>query len=629
MYVSISEMLVDLSRPAPTSGFSFDCDGLTVDTQTPADAIAGLRVVRDVVVHNDFRAVEWVLRLRNEGPHDTPVLSDILPLDVTLTIDPPQSEVLLHRSLGCTSTASDFAPVDDVLYPGRTLRLAPIGGRSSNGEMPFFSVELPDDEGLFIAIGWTGQWVAEFSRTYNGSALRLRAGQETTHLALRPGEEIRTPQVMVMRWRGDPQDAHNAFRRFVLRHHTPRIDGCAPELPVAASSFFQYAEGNVANGGTEEVEIAFARRLHELDLGVELYWIDAGWFVGDWPNGVGNWFPKPEAFPNGLRPVADAVHEMGMKFLMWFEPERVVEGSWLCENHPEWLLSHAEGVQPYCPQTGLKQYLLNLGDADARKWLTDHVSGLLAEWDVDIYRHDANIDPLEFWPLADSPDRRGMTEIRHVEGLYEYWEELKRRKPGLLIENCCSGNRRFDLESIRRCVNLYRSDYIFHPEGDQCQTLGLSRFVVLHANGCRGHEDYDFRGVVGTSMLFDWALWAPDFPGEKVRGQVALYKRIRPYLVGDFYALTRYSTKMNVWAAWQYDRPDLGEGVIMAFRRPGAEMDELTLHPRGLAADATYEIEDFDAGRTWSAAGSELAAGVNVQVGSAPGSAVLVYKRIT
>ena len=63
------------------------------------------------------------------------------------------------------------------------------------------------------------------------------------------------------------------------------------------------------------------------------------------------------------------------------------------------------------------------------------------------------MEPLGFWRGNDPPDRQGITEIRHVEGLLAYWDELRRRHPEMPIDTCASGGRRNDLETLRRAVS--------------------------------------------------------------------------------------------------------------------------------------------------------------------------------
>ena len=100
----------------------------------------------------------------------------------------------------------------------------------------------------------------------------------------------------------------------------------------------------------------------------------------------------------------------------------------------------------------------NLGNPDARRWLTDHVDKLLTEQGIDLYRQDFNMDPLGYWRGARRPGPAGHHRNPHVEGYLAYWDELLRRHPGMLIDTCASGGRRNDLETMRRAVPLWRSD---------------------------------------------------------------------------------------------------------------------------------------------------------------------------
>ena len=89
-----------------------------------------------------------------------------------------------------------------------------------------------------------------------------------------------------------------------------------PVLPIAFNTFEQFQKGNLV---TEKNQIEFASLIHAKQIPADAFVIDAGWFEGGWPYGVGNWFPHKAAFPSGLRPLSDAVHKMGMKFSAWFE----------------------------------------------------------------------------------------------------------------------------------------------------------------------------------------------------------------------------------------------------------------------------------------------------------------------
>ena len=279
---------------------------------------------------------------------------------------------------------------------------------------------------------------------------------------------------------------------------------------------------------------------------------------GDWGN-VGTWEPDPQRYPKGLREVADHVHAGGMKIVVWFEPERVTAGTWLAENHPEWVLGGENGG------------LLNLGNPAARTWLTEHVDKMITEQGIDLYRQDFNMDPLGFWRDNDPPDRQGITEIRHIEGYLAYWDELRRRHPDMLIDTCASGGRRNDLETLRRAVPLLRSDYRFEPVGTQGPHLWHGALDSLLRHGRVGRQrlrrPQPLVALVGNRTQRD--------PGEgpdwsNYRRMIAELRHVAPYFSGDYYPLTPYSLDDTAWMAWQFDRPDLGEGVVQAFRRAGS-----------------------------------------------------------
>ena len=120
--------------------------------------------------------------------------------------------------------------------------------------------------------------------------------------------------------------------------------------------------------------------------------------------------------------------------------------------------------------------------------------------------------PLALWRGNDTADRQGITEIRHVTGYLAYWDELCRRHPHMLIDSCASGGRRNDLETMRRAVPLWRSDYAFEPIGHQGMTYGISFWIPFHGTGTVASEDAAYYGG-GATPVQPYAFWSNVAPG--------------------------------------------------------------------------------------------------------------------
>ena len=82
---------------------------------------------------------------------------------------------------------------------------------------------------------------------------------------------------------------------------------------------------------------------------------------------VGAWEVDRKRWPKGLREATDFLHSHGVKAITWFEPERVAGGTWLAENHPEWIMGGAGGG------------ILKIGEPECRKWITNRVDKVLTD----------------------------------------------------------------------------------------------------------------------------------------------------------------------------------------------------------------------------------------------------------
>lgn len=583
------------------------CDITWLDPKT------NLEIICELTRFNDFPAVEWVLRFTNRGSADSPILEKILPLDLQAALL-VGCEPVFHYGHGGPGRMDDFLPLDQKLGEKEIITY-PTDKTVSQVYLPYFNLEL-SGAGICGGIGWTGQWAVDVRRE-NGR-LHMSMGQQLTHLKLHADESIRTPRMLLVFWDGpDRMRGHNLFRRLLLEHYVPRLDGQVVTIPIASQTWPTPAEYATSDKTEIETITKCSGR------GVEVHWRDAGWFEGGWPNGAGNWIHDQNLYPNGLKPVSDAAHQAGMKFLLWLEPQRANEGSRIAREYPQWLLMQQEAGWPGWPGN----YLFNLGIPEARQWMTDLLSQRFTEYGVDIFRQDHNFNPVMFWRAYDAEDRQGIAEIRHVEGLYAMWDELRRRHPRLIIDNAnwrCTGP---DFEVMSRSSGSFtRSEFEGcggNPLANQAATAGLSFYVPLHGNGLYDLSSYALRSVctTGTNCGFRWQ--------EPVAEQViAEIKLLRPLCLGDFYPLSAVDVSEESWCAWQFHRPDLGEGVAVIFRRPKTPETSFTVQLKALDASASYDVdfrETYDIRETRQMTGQQLSQ-LTATLESQPASLLVHYQ---
>ena len=600
-------------------------------TRTWIDAATGLQVRLVAMEYAGFPVVEWTVWIRNTGNHDTPLIGNIQGLCSTFAAN-PKDELSLHGIRGDTCVAESFQPWTRELKTGARHVFSPpvkggyASGKSSDGPdgWPYWNLQQPGG-GMILAVGWPGQWEAAFERSESGS-LHLRAGQQLTHLVLKPREEIRTPSTTLLFWQGDDlARAQNLWRSWYLAHVLPRIGG----VPQPPTTQIQVGGSLATWPGVQAY----------LDAGIkpDILWRDAGsdskstWYpsVGprktEWLN-TGTWEPDPARYPEGFRAFSDKARENGMQFLLWFEPERVGDpGSWIGRNHPDWLLPGNSAGD-----------VLNLGNPDALKWLIEHIDGMVKAQGLDWYREDLNGDGYgTAWRKADAPDRQGITENLHVQGHLAFWDELRRRNPNLRIDSCASGGRRNDLETMRRAVPLLRSDWSvvdlkdkpLQIEGNQAQTYGLSSWLPWQGAGVPFFKDsYAVRSyyITGFGMITPGWTRTPESIAAVRKGYTEC-RRIAPLMFGDYYPLTPHSLDTTSWIAWQFHRADFNEGIVQVFRRPDASSKTLAVKLHGLLPQQRYEIENLDGGKEVRT-GEQLMHGFDITLREKPAAAILVLK---
>jgi alpha-galactosidase len=610
------------------------------------DPQTGLEVLWKALEYTDSESIEWTIYLRNTAAAETPIIEDIKALNTDVRKVNDRQYILRHWR-GTLVKPEDFAPSSTVLEAGRELSFRPSGTRLTGtaGEWPYYNLDAGDG-GMIVVIGWPGRWYINFQRDED-SGLQVTAGQEVTHFKLSPGETVRTPLIVIQFWgshfaisremgtlwkQGDWIDAQNIWRRWMIKHNIPRRKGKRLPLPMLnACSSHQFAEMTKAN---EQNQIEFIDAYVKKGFKLDYWWMDAGWYVGaaekGWP-WTGTWEVDRRAhrFPRGLRAISDYAHSKGVDIIVWFEPERVAAGTWLATEHPEWVLGGSKGG------------LLNMGETEAWNWVVKHVDKIITKEGIDLYRQDYNIDPWPYWQKNDTPDRQGVTENKYVMGYLAYWDELLRRHPGMVIDSCASGGHRNDLETMRRAVPLLRSDYLFEPVGQQGHTYGLSFWIPFYGTGyCPSnttgwgwgtggisYEPYTRRSNMcpSNTACFDFRVKVDD---ELLMKLYKEWLEIGRDCFGDYYPLMQYNLNPTEWLAWQFNRPEVGEGFVQAFRRDKCIYSEAQLKLRGLDDQATYIVKNYDQTGRQRISGNELMAeGLSVEIPFKPGAATIKYTK--
>ena len=627
---------LSLGAAVPTPEFSFKYGDREVRGGASVAVDSRLKVTVERTDYPAFDATEWVLWFENPSAEKSAVLSDIRDGDFLVALPPQEPKfrgdigVPGDRAVitmeGCKKgadysyddfqSAQEFRACTRYFHPGapKVQKVQNSGGRSSDGQAPFFEVT-DRGQGAVVAFGWTGDWKATFENGKEG--VRVTTGLRNARFYLEPGEKLRTGRVLVMNY-GVGEDSGNKFRRLIRRHFSHlNIPGVKREGLFATELW---------GGLTSDEMVRRLRALKDRGFAFEDIWIDAGWYgeskkcddayTGDWGSWTGDWTPNPRIHSDNLERVRDAAKEMGAGLMLWIEPERVVKTSKFAKTHPDLLFD-----------AGWSR-LLHYGNPAARSYVADLVTDLAHRLNFSCYRQDFNMGLTEAFQKMDAKDRRGIAEIRHVMGLYQVWDDILARNPGLLIDNCASGGRRLDIETLRRSVFFFRSDYQcgFNANADvmQVHNVGLQRLIPCGGCTTKLSDLYSLRSAYSASLGV--AYWNAIFQDEaKVDWAAAKkshdeYLKIRKYFSRDFYNHGSVALDAGAWAIWQYHDPETNSGIVLAFRRAGSSCDRAKVVLKGIPAGAKVVVENLDTGAKTSVDGE-----LEIVLTERRSSAVFVY----
>ena len=520
----------------------------------------------------DDSAEELLLRFKNDGLTDTPLLCNVSTLDRTWPLV-ASAAATLHTNGGSFARAPpefDYSPGVKDLPLGVDISISPEEGMSSDGVMPWFALELGGDGlsgGTVLSLGWTGNWRLHLTRSAQG--VRVRASVGDLCAAIQPGETFRVLRVLLVPvLPGTQSTSDSPLRTAINVHRRVLVDYKVPRKPSDHASFQGALTASWTWGGwpTPDLnETGQHQHIAWIDaIGAEAWWLDAGWFNAPWPgaigrtgsfpSGIGNWrLPASGSinstmFPRGIKPLSTAARAKGLRSVVWFDIEGVFPNttiSNMTHNHDLCFQEFASGQRCQLDPT---RSLVNLGNNRTWQYILNFSTSAIEEYGIDVFRLDYNVglgnEPcamLPCWRAADPPNRTGMAEVLYVQGLYALWDTLLSRfaSRDLFIDNCAGGGRRLDLETISRSAPLWRSDAgCPSAEASQATSMGVSLILPISSGAtCGGStgaiDPYEWRsaGVVGKAISWGPATWEAIVADAtllaQARAAVAETKRIR------------------------------------------------------------------------------------------------------
>ena len=522
-----------------------------------------------------------------------------------------------------------------------------IGGRRSRDKHrhPMFVLRNNGTGEIFIGqLAWSGGYTLAFDLNADVGGVDDMAAHLSFEFGpdapaplrvLAPGETIASPEVhmgMVFGGLDDGVQAmHDHIRQSVFdlplaRGRTSWVEALiGPEVDMSATSV--------------EHEIELAEK-----LGAEVFIIDAGWYTppngeAEWNVRVGDWVVNEARYPGGIDPIRDLVHQKGMLFGLWIEPERLGPASRTLAEHPEWVATDYDGGR-------LKgnPSMLNLGDPEVAAWALEQLRGVLINYGLDFLRWDYNVGRIGTAGCSLHDGYWENNYWRYYESFDNIMRSLRAEFPNVVFENCASGGARTDLATVRWFNHTWVTDWQIAPRSfaiTNGMTMALPpEYVDRLVAGQSGH--------VTAELMFQLRLVLFGRPSlgqfhpvgtvmnpqqlESVRHTLDIYKEFVRPMARDSRVYHHTpdvgGPEPKDWGVLELASKDGGSGIVAVFRLsgPGSAAPEVVVKLRGADISKRYRVRFDNSGSETELSGYCLVKeGVPVRLEGALTSELLLF----
>ena len=487
------------------------------------------------------------------------------------------------------------------LNPGKKV-LESRGGNSGHIYNPSFFITgnepISEESGevYFGQLLWSGNFKFVFEKRFHGAVV-FHGGINDfdSDIILKPGSEFTTPP-MILGFSGtglgDMSRRLHDFYRDIIMPEPNR--GKIPPVPVNSweGFYFKINENNLKLLADKAA-----------GAGAEALVIDDGWFGkrNSDKTSLGDWETDLTKFPSGMERTAEYIKSKGLKFGIWIEPEMVSPESMLYGKHPDWAYNY-KGIKSSLMRN---QLVLNITKPAVKEFVKNLLKKItldygadFVKWDMNRYISEAGADNL----AAGKP-----VWVDHVRSFYGLMDELRKMKPGIILEGCAGGGGRFDGGMLKYADCIWTSD---NTDASRRQFIqhGVSLFYPARAMDSHvsdipnwfTHLSIPLSFRLAAAMAGNFGIQANILkwgPGEfnELKKAVAQYKRIRDIVFfGGLYRLI--SPYESTTPALMYASKDGARGVVFVYNLGKKRV--FRVYPRGLQRKLVYYVSEADSLKT-------------------------------
>ena len=434
---------------------------------------------------------------------------------------------------------------------------------------------------------YSGNFFCEAERDqYNQTRLLMGLNDELFSYPLAAGDTFTVPEVILSYSQNGlsalSQQYHNCIRNHVCRSKYVHMS-----RPVLINSweaaYFDFTGETIVNLAKEAAS-----------LGIDMVVMDDGWFGkrDDDNSSLGDWYVNEKKLGGSLSELIRRVHEQGVKFGIWIEPEMVNEDSDLYRAHPDWAIQ----IPGRKPIRSRNQLLLDFSRKEVRDQVFEQICAVLDQGEIDYVKWDMNRSMADVYA--------GNLTYDYVLGVYDFMERLTSRYPDMLLEGCSGGGGRFDAGMLYYSPQIWCSDNTDAINRTRIQ-YGTSFFypvsaVGAHVSAVPNHQtgrvtNLNTRGVTAMAGTFGYELNPALLSEEEkqtIREQIQTYKKYERLInEGTYWRLSNpFEDEVSAWMSVSREQ----DRALVSVVRLVSEANPATVYIRlrGLKPDAVYLEEN-------------------------------------